>query len=279
VIQINQAPLQTIKITPMGKSDTIWVFLISLAIIGIWAVSLFFFLSLDISNLHTLTLLPAILWQTFLYTGLFITAHDAMHGAVFPQNHQLNNFVGSVALFFYALFPYKKLLKKHGLHHNHPASEIDPDFHDGENKNFLAWYFHFMKGYWSWIQVIGLMVIFNLVNYTLHIPQTNLTLFWVIPSLLSSVQLFYFGSFLPHQEPVGGYSSPHRAQSSPRPVLWSFITCYHFGYHKEHHEYPRVPWWKLPEIYRGAVGGEGVKQESGPMTTDLVVGGSKNLIK
>ncbi len=277
MIQIDQAPLQTLKITPMGKSDTSWGFLIALAIIGIWAVSLFFFLSLDIS-IHVM-LLPAILWQTFLYTGLFITAHDAMHGSVFPQNRKLNNFVGSVALFFYALFPYKNLLKKHGLHHNHPASEIDPDFHDGKNKNFLAWYFHFMKGYWSWTQIIGLMVIFNLVNYTLRIPQTNLTLFWVIPSLLSSVQLFYFGSFLPHKEPVGGYSSPHRAQSSPRPVLWSFITCYHFGYHQEHHEYPRVPWWKLPEIYRGAVDGEGVKQESEPLTTDLVVGVSKNLIK
>ena len=144
MIQIDQAPLQTLKITPMGKNDTIWGFLIALAIIGIWAVSLFFFLSLDIS-IHVM-LLPVILWQTFLYTGLFITAHDAMHGAVFPQNHKLNNFVGSVALFFYALFPYKKLLKKHGLHHNHPASEIDPDFHDGKKQKLFGLVFSFYEG-------------------------------------------------------------------------------------------------------------------------------------
>ncbi|WP_208766779.1 fatty acid desaturase [Nostoc flagelliforme] len=24
------------------------------------------------------------------------------------------------------------------------------------------------------------------------------------------------------------------------------MSCYHFGYHQEHHEYPDVPWWKLP---------------------------------
>ncbi|MCC5658983.1 fatty acid desaturase [Nostoc sp. XA010] len=24
------------------------------------------------------------------------------------------------------------------------------------------------------------------------------------------------------------------------------MSCYYFGYHQEHHEYPDVPWWKLP---------------------------------
>jgi beta-carotene ketolase (CrtW type) len=49
---------------------------------------------------------------------------------------------------------------------------------------------------------------------------------------------------------MGGYTNPHRAQSNPLPIFWSFITCYHFGYHQEHHEYPHVPWWKLPEIHK-----------------------------
>jgi beta-carotene ketolase (CrtW type) len=106
-----------------------------------------------------------------------------------------------------------------------------------------------MKGYWSWGQIIISMIIYNVVHKTLHIPEENLNYFWVIPSLLSSLQLFYFGSFLPHQEPEGGYSEPHRAQTISRPVWWSFISCYHFGYHEEHHEYPHVAWWKLPEIY------------------------------
>ena len=107
-----------------------------------------------------------------------------------------------------------------------------------------------MKGYWSWKPIIGLMIIYNVVKVVFHIPEQNLNLFWVIPSMLSSVQLFYFGTFLPHKEPEGGYKNIYRAQSNPLPVFWSFITCYHFGYHEEHHKYPHVTWWNLPAIYK-----------------------------
>lgn len=224
--------------------------LIAIVIISVWAISLTFLMSIDISNIKFLMLSPIILWQTFLYTGLFITAHDAMHGIVFPQNPKINHFMGSLCLFLYGLLPYQKLLKKHWLHHHNPASEIDPDFHDGKHKSFLAWYFYFMMRYWSWSQIITLMIIYNTIVYTLHIPRNNLTYFWVIPSLLSSLQLFYFGTFLPHTEPIDGYNEPHRAQTINRPIWWSFITCYHFGYHEEHHQYPHAAWWQLPDIYK-----------------------------
>lgn len=107
-----------------------------------------------------------------------------------------------------------------------------------------------MKEYWSWWQLVGLITIFHSISYFLHVSQGNLTLFWVVPAILSSVQLFFFGTFLPHREPEAGYTNNHRAQTTPLPTLWSFITCYHFGYHEEHHEYPHVPWWNLPRIYR-----------------------------
>jgi beta-carotene ketolase (CrtW type) len=232
--------------------ETIRGTLIALVIIGLWASSLSLLFSLNISSIQILGGMSAVLWQTFLYTGLFITAHDAMHGVVYPQNRRINSLIGSVAVFLYALFSYKKLLAKHWLHHRHPASKVDPDFHDGKHKNFFGWYFHFIKGYWSWTQVIGLIVAFSIMSHLLHVSSINLALFWVLPSLLSSIQLFYFGTYLPHREPKGGYRNPHRAQSNPLPAFWSLITCYHFGYHQEHHEYPHVPWWKLPEISRNS---------------------------
>ncbi len=151
--------------------------------------------------------------------------------------------------------PYQTLLKKHWLHHHNPASELDPDFHDGKHKNFFSWYLHFMKGYWSWGQIISLTVIYQILNLQFHLPKENLNYFWVIPSLLSSFQLFYFGTFIPHSQPIGGYIQPHNAKTINRPIWWSFITCYHFGYHEEHHEYPHLPWWKLPEIYRSKTEG------------------------
>lgn len=251
MIQLEQPFSQQIKRTPDVKNtSTIRGLVIAFAIIGTWAISLVFLLSLDISNFNIWMLLPIILWQTFLYTGLFITAHDGMHGAIFPQNIKINHFIGSLALNLYGLLSYKSLLRKHWLHHHDPATEVDPDFHDGKHKNLFAWYFHFMKNYWSWRQVITLIVIYHIVHNSLHIPDENLTYFWIIPSIVSSVQLFYFGTFLPHQEPESGYSDPHRAQTISRPVWWSFITCYHFGYHYEHHEYPHLGWWQLPEAYK-----------------------------
>ena len=224
--------------------------LIAATIIGLWASTLFSLLFLDLGKLPLLVMLMAIVWQTFLDTGLFITAHDAMHGLVCRKNRQINNWLGSAAISMYALFPYEKFLKKHWLHHRCPASSLDPDFHDGRDTRLIAWYFHFLKGYWSWRRFILLLALFGFLSYALHISLINLTLFWVIPLLLSSLQLFYFGTFLPHREPKEGYSHPHRAQSNHLPIFWSLITCYHFGYHLEHHEHPEVPWWKLAEIYR-----------------------------
>lgn len=194
--------------------------------------------------------LPAIICQTFLYAGLFITAHDAMHGVVLPGNIKINHLIGSITVFLYGLFSYKELLKKHWLHHNHPATELDPDYHDSVHKSFFGWYSHFMKGYSSWKQILGLTVVFWSLAFIFHVNPINLILFWAIPSLLSSLQLFYFGTFLTHREPKEGYSNPHRSTSNNLSPFWSFITCYHFGYHKEHHEYPHLPWWKLPEVYQ-----------------------------
>ena len=251
MIQLEQLPSHPIKLAPIvrNKSQFKGLF-IAIIIVSTWVISLSLLLSLDISKLKFWMLLPVILWQTFLYTGLFITSHDAMHGVVFPQNTKINHFIGTLTLSLYGLLPYQKLLKKHWLHHHNPASKIDPDFHNGKHQNFFAWYFHFMKGYWSWGQIIALTILYNFAKYILHIPTDNLTYFWVLPSLLSSLQLFYFGTFLPHREPMGGYVQPHCAQTISRPIWWSFITCYHFGYHEEHHEYPNVCWWQLPEIYK-----------------------------
>ncbi|HEY9639206.1 MAG TPA: fatty acid desaturase [Coleofasciculaceae cyanobacterium] len=212
----------------------------------IWAISLSHLLSLNLSQLNILFLLAAVLWQIFLYVGLFISAHDAMHGIICPQNPRLNDGIGTFLLTVYGLFSYKQLSKTHRQHHQNPASELDPDFHDGKHSNFFAWYFYFMGRYWSWTRFLGLVAVFHVLHRLFHIPENNLVLFWIVPSVLSSVQLFYFGTFLPHREPLHGYDNPYRSQSIYRPFFWSLLTCYHFGYHREHHECPHIPWWQLP---------------------------------
>ncbi|MBW4473347.1 MAG: fatty acid desaturase [Stenomitos rutilans HA7619-LM2] len=232
------------------EAQSIKGFIIAITILILWLVSLIFLLSANVSNFSIWLTGKALIWQSLLYTGLFITAHDAMHGAVFPVNLKANNAIGSLSVFCYGLFSYQELLRKHWLHHKYPATQRDPDFHNGSRPNVFIWYFQFMKRYWNWSRTAVLVLSLGIIHYLLHVSEANLALFWVIPSILSSVQLFYFGTYLPHREPDTGYSNCHRAQSTTFPLIWSFLTCYHFGYHEEHHEYPHVPWWHLPKIYQ-----------------------------
>ncbi|MBD2329746.1 fatty acid desaturase [Alkalinema sp. FACHB-956] len=228
--------------------------LVASGVLGIWAISTTVLLSLDWEQIPWSLRGLGFLWQMFLYTGLFVTAHDAMHGSIAPHNRQLNNCIGQVALFCYAMFPFKKMAEMHHLHHAIPARSGDPDYHNGRWSNFFGWYAQFMVNYWSWMRLVLLIGSFHALHQVLQIAEANLTWFWVVPSVASSFQLFFFGTFLPHREPKEGYQNDCHARSTPLSEFWSFITCYHFGYHEEHHEMPHLAWWQLPTARRLRLG-------------------------
>jgi beta-carotene/zeaxanthin 4-ketolase len=220
---------------------------VAMTIVIIWAISLWKCTQIEISNVPIGWLICLVGWQTWLYTGLFITAHDGMHGSIHPSP-QLNRSIGQLCLWLYAGFDYSQLLAKHQLHHQYPASDRDPDFHDVQTAHFWGWYGHFVCEHISWQQLLNLVVMFGIYAIICHFSIVNIILFWIVPSLLSSLQLFYFGTFLPHREPEGGYTNPHRATTIDRSTWWSLITCYHFGYHYEHHHSPQTPWWRLNRL-------------------------------
>lgn len=222
--------------------------LIALGVMAGWAGMLLFLLTLRLDGPWLALVVPLAAVMTFLYTGLFITAHDAMHGLVAPRNRALNDAVGSVCTRAYALFSFRRLRREHQEHHRAPASGEDPDFHDGVHRGFWRWYLRFVFTYVTWKQIAGMAIVFNVLQHLLGVPAFHLTVFWVAPSILSTLQLFTFGTYLPHRELPGGYADQHRARSNDYPALLSFITCYHFGYHWEHHAYPSVPWWQLPVV-------------------------------
>ena len=54
--------------------------------------------------------------------------------------------------------------------------------------------------------------------------------FWVAPSFLSSFQLFYFGTYLPHRSADDHSSAKphvdkHRSRSNELPTWLSLLTC------------------------------------------------------
>ena len=217
-------------------------------IIFLWFVSLISLLTWDLSQIPMILIILAVLIRSFLHTGLFITTHEAIHGVI-SKHKIINNLIGYITSFLYAILPYKVLVDNHRLHHLYPATEKDPDFDSLYSNNFFLWYFGFMKKYLEgkqfWVLFFGMTIIFW-TFIILHISINNIFLFWVIPILISSLQLFTFGIFLPHRKTDKGYKDRHRAISNNYSVFLSFISCYHFGYHWEHHQYPNLPWYSLP---------------------------------
>jgi len=227
---------------------------IALLIITLYLGSWIACLQLDIALLPGWLILLLMAFRTFCHTGLFITAHDAIHGTVFPPRRWVNDGIGAIAMALYALFLYPVMREKHLQHHAHPATDADPDYYSNAQGNPALWYGQFLwdylQGTQRWVVLIGMTVIFHGCHYFAHVPLSNLLLFWVIPNLISSMQLFFIGIYLPHCDPPGGHQNAHRATTIHLPVFWSLLACYHFGYHWEHHEYPHVPWYYLPAYHR-----------------------------
>ena len=181
---------------------------------------------------------------TWLWTGLFITAHDAMHGTVCPTRPRLNHAIGAVCVWLFACFRYEKLRQAHGLHHTHPASMQDPDYHRGDPR-WLSWFVSFMVRYTTVGQLTGIAAVFWSLVVIAGAPVENVVLFWSLPAVLSAIQLFHFGTWRTHRTPAGGHTDRHRAHTDDFSPGVSLLTCYHFGYHHEHHSDPGVPWWRL----------------------------------
>ncbi|WP_373479909.1 fatty acid desaturase [Geminocystis sp.] len=220
--------------------------LVALVIIILWILTIVTYQINDLTKVNYLIILLLILWQTFLNTGLFIIAHDGMHGLIFPSNIRVNDSISKIALILYAFLSYENLKEKHLLHHQFSGTNLDPDFHNNDNDNFLNWYIEFMTKYLSLKHLFRLSVLVLLSAYYCKVTWLHLLLFWALPLILSSLQLFFFGTFLPHRHGSKEKNDVSSIKSLYLPLFLSLIACYHFSYHQEHHQYPFIPWWKLP---------------------------------
>lgn len=219
----------------IGNTGILW----ALLIIVFWFASLYIGIHLELSFANPWVYV-FILVQTHLYTGLFITSHDSIHGVVSTEYPKINDALGKFCTILFAFNQYGKLKTKHHLHHNHVNTEKDPDVHQG---NFFVWWFKFMWQYVTWQQVLAMAITYNILK--LWFPMWNLILLWELPAILSTLQLFYFGTYLPHRG-IHEVDNAQQSRSQAKNHIWAFISCYFFGYHYEHHAYPYLPWWKLP---------------------------------
>lgn len=192
-------------------------------------------------------LVPVLTW---LSVGLFIVAHDAMHGSLAPGHPALNRAFGRLTLLLYAGFWMDRLSPKHFDHHRHVGTERDPDFHAPHPTRFWPWYLSFMRRYFGWREALVITAVVWTYVLLLGADVRNVLLYWALPAILSSLQLFTFGTWLPHRHQDQPFADQHRSRTNDYRWLASLLTCFHFGYHHEHHLSPGTPWWRLPEVRR-----------------------------
>ena len=193
--------------------------------------------------------------QCWLSVGVFIITHDAMHGSLAPGRPWLNSAIGAVLLALYAGFSWRRMRDAHFTHHKLSGHAGDPDFDEHNPSHFARWYWTFFKRYFGFQSLLFVHAVVALYWFVFDVPFIQIFVLYGVPALLSSLQLFYFGTFRPHHHAAGQpFADKHNARSNDFGALASLATCFHFGYHLEHHRAPSVPWWALPAAKKAGVG-------------------------
>src|SRR4051812_4488688 len=128
--------------------------------------------------------------QCWLNVGLFIVAHDAMHGSLAPFRPAVNRWVGRVALALYAGFSFDRLIGKHFEHHRHAGTPLDPDFDANHPAAFWPWFLCFFRTYFGWREFGVLAALLVVYLVVLGASPANALVLWGLPAILSALQLF-----------------------------------------------------------------------------------------
>ncbi|MBS2021730.1 MAG: fatty acid desaturase [Deltaproteobacteria bacterium] len=202
------------------------------------------FLALDRHPRLAAVLTP---WMVFAFTGLFILAHEAIHGTLVPGRPRLGHALGRLAAFAYAFMDYGRLRARHAQHHAAPQSPDDPDAH--ASGRFLPHLFAFALRYLRWWQVALLVLVGNRVGQAGH---TFAMLFaYVLPVVCSTLVVFSLGIFLVHHPRLaqrGLADARHRTVAIDPGLLPSLLSILFFNYHWLHHEHPHLTWLSLGRL-------------------------------
>ena len=139
---------ETITTRAARRTQTAIGLVLALAILAGWFaahLAAVFWIDWTAAPLWSAALLVAL--EAWLFTGLFIVAHEAMHGALAPGRPRLNRSIGRLVLRLYAGLSYDRLLPEHHKHHRRPGTADDPDFCPDHPRTMLPWFARFMAHY------------------------------------------------------------------------------------------------------------------------------------
>jgi fatty acid desaturase len=220
--------------------------------------------------------------------ALAILMHDATHYR-FLKNRKWNDLISNMVIMYPLFTSIEKYRANHLRHHQHLNTMEDPDwvakltnraFHFPKTKasflltigSYLTFYQGILDALW-FLQRFGsstkketgsrvvhkaLPICFYLVLFSflsLAGLWQSFILFWVFPYLTSFFMFQYIRSVAEHF----GELAYEDDLSSTRTIITNpiekfFIAPHQVSYHLEHHLYPGVPFYHLPELHRLLMG-------------------------
>ena len=132
--------------------------------------------------------------MAFLFTGMFITAHGAMHGTVAPHYRKLNDAMAPLCAVFCAV-------------------RLRPAAGRTLGASSAPGYCKRSRLSSTWQQLLA-----------------------VVCAFYAEVRNCEAAGWDGRGHGASNYPDEHRSRSNNMPTWLSLITCYHFGYHHEHHE-------------------------------------------
>lgn len=214
----------------------------------------------------------------FIVLGIMATAlalnafvllmHDGMHGTLFPSRGW--NWAGSVLLGSTFLMSFSAYRVVHTRHHKFLGDPRDPDdYHNYIRNPALLWTLHFVRLtigsllYLALIPILALKygteaerrrilaeyaILLAIYSVVLRVvPGTVLFVAWFVPLLIVGT-LTAIRGFTQHG--ITDATDPYIASRTilPHPIVGFLLL--HENYHLEHHLFPEVPSYHLPELHR-----------------------------
>lgn len=214
--------------------------------------------------------------------ALAILMHDATHFR-FLKNRKWNDLLSNLLIMYPILTSIEKYRKNHLQHHRHLNTENDPDwvaklgkraFQFPKTKqeflltvsSYLVLYQGVMDAFWFlkrfggndkeetataenkalkigfYLLFFGSISLFGVWKYYL--------LYWIVPYFSTFFMFQYIRSVAEHFGELA-YEDDLSSSRTVKPFLLEkfFIAPHQVGYHLEHHLYPGVPYYHLPQLH------------------------------
>ena len=214
--------------------------------------------------------------------ALAILMHDATHYR-FLKNRKWNDMLTNLLTMYWLFTSIEQYRNNHMAHHRHLNSEHDPDWVAklGESKftfpktntEFITTVLSYLFMYTGLMDALGFLKRFSAqadkkkgkssINYVqigfYLVLFTVLTiagwwayflLFWIVPYLSALFMFQYIRSVAEHFGDLAYENELNGSRSiRPKGLEKFFLPPHNVGYHLEHHLYPAVPFYNLPQLH------------------------------